>query len=123
MNNLKVKERPTKHIPFYVINGAMYGRGEFEPYDVMPYLINEYKDIKKSKRRQANSPLPTTDKEWQEFVKRWAQYQFWSRCEYEIILSSWPPLSDEEGKKIDVYDQIIMNLPIVAEILKRNVTT
>lgn len=34
-------------------------------------------------------------------------YYFWSKCEYEIILSPWTGRADDI--KIDVYDQIMMN--------------
>ena len=38
-------------------------------------------------------------------------YQYWGRCEYETVLTSWPP--DKSGEfrdmKIDVYDQVALN--------------
>ena len=34
-------------------------------------------------------------------------YYFWSKCEYEIILSPWTGRADDI--KIDIYDQIMMN--------------
>jgi hypothetical protein len=46
-------------------------------------------------------------------VCRELQYHFWSKCEYEIILTEWPPhedLSKDVRKKIDVYDQIMLNI-------------
>ena len=36
-------------------------------------------------------------------------YYFWSKCEWEIILMPWPTHDDDEGEKIDVYDQVVMN--------------
>ena len=37
-------------------------------------------------------------------------YHFWARCEWEIILSAWPPSNDrKEEKKVDVYSQIKLN--------------
>lgn len=40
-------------------------------------------------------------------LKRYLMYYFWSKCEYEIILSPWTGRADDI--KIDIYDQIIMN--------------
>lgn len=105
---------------------------EFENYDIIPYLINRYeKAIRK----------PKTFDEFKEFIKGESQYQWWSRCEYEIILSPWPYLTspseryDKKGendieawkkhwkehlkecKKIDVYDQVMMNIDIITEII------
>ena len=42
-------------------------------------------------------------------------YQFWSRCEYEIILQDWPGQTKQE--KVDVYWQIKNNLDLVTEVL------
>ena len=42
-------------------------------------------------------------------------YQFWARCEYEVILVDWPGQKVE--KKIDVWNQIEMNLDIVTKIV------
>lgn len=40
------------------------------------------------------------------------KYYFWSKCEWEIILSSWPSREDFKEEKIDVYDQIMLNKDI-----------
>lgn len=45
--------------------------------------------------------------EFAERLKRELMYYFWSRCEYEIILSPWTGEGDDI--KIDIYDQIAMN--------------
>lgn len=99
-------------IPFNVINYEFNSK-KFEPYDVMPYLIDCYKKVKRRKC------CPKTFDEFKAFVKSESQYQFWSRCEYEIILSDWP--SGNEQKKIDVYEQIMMNLDLVTDLLMKNV--
>lgn len=36
-------------------------------------------------------------------------YYYWSKCEWEIILSHWPPRKDAREEKIDVWDQINLN--------------
>ena len=43
-------------------------------------------------------------------LNRDLMYYFWSKCEWEVIVSGWPN-SDIE-KKIDVYDQVIQNKDI-----------
>jgi len=42
-------------------------------------------------------------------IKGWAMYCFWSKCEYEIILTSWPEKKDFKDMKIDIYDQLNLN--------------
>ena len=76
--------------------------------DVLPYFRDEYKCVKKDKR-------PQTINEWKEFIKSWGMYQYWARCEYEIIVSPWP--TQNKNVKIDVWYQISNNIDIIAEIL------
>lgn len=45
--------------------------------------------------------------DFSEKLKREIMYYFWSKCEYEIILSPWTGRADDI--KIDIYDQIMMN--------------
>lgn len=55
---------------------------------------------------------PTTSlSKFKERVKDLAQYYFWGRCEYEIILSDWPPAPEGKfnKKKVSVYDQLSLN--------------
>lgn len=43
-------------------------------------------------------------------VERWARCCFWSKCEYEVLVSGWPPTPDRtEETKIDVFDQLKLN--------------
>ena len=106
---------------FNVIN-YNFNAQKFESYDVIPYLINAYKDRVK---RHHNNPddnywkVPVTFEEFKNFVQRESQYQFWSRCEYEIILVDWP--CQKYTEKWDVYDQIMMNLDIVTKLLMESI--
>lgn len=83
---------------------------KFEAYDVMPYFIKEYKESEKK---------PVTFDEFKEFVKDRAMYRYWSRCEYEIVICGWPNTDTQE--KWDIYQQIMMNIDIVTEILIENI--
>ena len=88
--------------------------GKFIEYDIMPYLIRTYNEKKENKET-----LPETFDEFKNFVKDESQYQFWARCEYEIILIDWPCQKNYE--KWDVYKQIMMNLDIVTKVFMENV--
>lgn len=108
---------------------------EFEPYDVIPYFVRQYQgrvstcdELKAELDKATNEPqvnlyqdglkywkVPVTFDEFKEFVQRESAYQFWARCEYEIILVDWPCQKHEE--KWDVYQQIMMNLDLVTKTL------
>lgn len=54
-------------------------------------------------------------------VRKSLMYYFWSKCEWEIILSGWPPRDDFDEKKIDVYDQVMMNYDVFIKYLWDNI--
>ncbi len=44
-----------------------------------------------------------------EEVRKSLLYYFWSKCEWELVLSAWPDSNVIEKTKVDVYDQVMMN--------------
>lgn len=85
-----------------------FNRKRFERYDVIPYFVDAYENTKKSKR-------PKTFEDFKKFVEGNSMYQFWARCEYEIILSNWPV--QDKVEKVDVHWQVMNNIDLVAEIV------
>lgn len=92
-----------------------YPCGELKKYDIIPYLVDKYESL--SRKNRPNLRLYNSVKE---FIVKECRYQFWSRCEYEIIISSWP--DEINKKKIDVYDQIVLNIDIITKILTSYLT-
>lgn len=79
---------------------------KFEPYNIFTYLEREFK--KRTFKDMSRDEL----KKW---ILDKSQYMFWSRCEYEVILSPWPPI-EGIAKKIDVFEQIEMNIDVITEM-------
>ena len=46
---------------------------------------------------------------YQENIDSILMYYFWCKCEWEIILSNFPPSDSFHEKKIDVYQQVKIN--------------
>lgn len=88
-----------------------FNGGTFEPYDVMPYLVHEYNEAKVK---------PSSFQELKEFVEQRARYQWWARCEYEILISDWP--NKRHTVKWDIHKQVMMNIEIITNILMEEVT-
>lgn len=91
-------------------------------YDVLPYLRSQYKERVKRSRRNKNKEefsdywkVPVTLDEFKKFVKKESQYQWWGRCEYEMICHGWPVRRNDH--KLDVHEQVMININIIAEIL------
>ena len=89
------------NVIFYDFNSK-----KFVPYDVIPHLVDRYKTAEKK---------PGTFDEFKEFIKNESLYQWWSRCEYEIVLQSWP--NGDLEKKIDIHWQVMMNIDLITELL------
>ena len=86
---------------------------KFEPYDIIPYFVRTYNELKEKKYKK----IPKTFEEFKEFVRSEGMYQFWGRCEYEIILVDWPCQKVE--KKIDIWNQIEMNLDLITDLVMK----
>lgn len=55
-----------------------------------------------------------------EKVRRSLMYYYWSKTEWEIIISHWPPRENAQDMKIDVFDQVMLNWPIFSEYVWNN---
>ena len=82
-------------------------------FNFVQVLTYCYEETKKKCR-------PNTFDEFKEFVRSKSMYQFWSRCEYEIVLNSLFSGRTKE-EKIDVYFQISLNIDVVTKLLMENV--
>lgn len=70
---------------------------EFDVFKHHGFLEDCRKNARKNKEKEV----------FIEQLHRDLMYYFWSKCEYEIILSSWPPGRDGfQEKKISVFDQV-----------------
>jgi len=86
-----------------------FTRDGFEPYNVFShwrFLEDTQENLKKNKDDKAA---------FEERLKLDAMYYFWSKCEWEIIVSAWPPNENVPEEKIDVYDQLKMNWNIFVD--------
>ena len=125
-------------LKFNVLN---YDFNEIKKYDILPYFRNSWKN----KSFQAHCVKSKEDlKNW---IERTSRYMFWARCEYEFLMASWPfgsknmynevkeffktpkDLDDystqidfdniviRDMKKIDIHEQIMMNIDVITNIL------
>lgn len=125
---------------FKVLNYSGFNN-KIEQYDILPYFRNSWKNKSfDAKQVKSKSDL----KQWIESASR---YMYWARCEYEFLMASWPfgtkNMYDEvkeffktpkdlddcstridfdnivirDMEKIDIHEQIMMNIDIIVEIL------
>lgn len=94
-----------------------FNRDEIEHYDVLPYFRDRLEErIERNKEGEDEYfKVPKSFDEFKKFVEDESLYQFWSRCEYEMIVHGWPVRNNDY--KIDVHEQIMMNLDVISGIL------
>lgn len=114
---------------------------EIQTYDVLPYFRNMWK------AGSFKAKSIKTKEELKKWIEGTSRYMFWARCEYEFLMASWPfgslkmheniqeffkepkDMSNYSNKidleniitsdmeKIDIHQQIEMNLDIITDIL------
>lgn len=86
-------------------------RGNFnsrkiETYNIFTY-ISFLGDCVKNAEKNRN------DREaFMDTLRKDLMYYFWSKCEWEVIISHWPPSDHLQDEKVDVYSQVMMNWDI-----------
>lgn len=125
---------------FNVLNYNNFNN-QIEQYNVLPYFRNSWKS------KSFQSHCVKSKDELKNWIERTSKYRFWSRCEYEFLMASWPfgtkYMYDEvkeffktpqdldnystridldniitrDMKKINIHEQIMMNIDIITNIL------
>lgn len=128
-------------------NVLLYDNHKIVHYNVLPYFRREWEEKPCIWDKDYKEISVKTRDDLKKWVKDRSQYQYWSRCEYEFLMGSWPfgrrkttegikefmkknlDLDDyknhidfyniitDEMDKIDVHEQIMMNLDIIVDIL------
>lgn len=83
-----------------------FNKKEIVNYNILYNIASELKKEIKAKRVFDKKTLAHC-------LKRKFMYQYWSRCEYEVIISSLH--GKDDGVKIDAWRQIEMNLDRIVE--------
>lgn len=122
-------------------------KNTYEEYDILPYFRQEWKIRPFGRDEKYKKIPVTTKPQLRKWVDAFAKYQFWSRCQYEFLMAQWPfctrkinddirhyvkvnPDANNEKDdiqlcniiikdmvKIDVYEQIRMNIDVIVDIL------
>ena len=96
-----------------------FNKDNLEHYDVLPFFRRHYDEVKKkSKLKKVDHEyykVPKTIEDFKTFIERESNWMYNGRCEYEMIIHGWPVQKNEY--KIDIHEQIMMNIDIIANIL------
>ena len=136
--------------PLKKFNVLIFSNGKIREYDILPYFRDSWKEKynKEEKEKIKNAKYESKRKQlFKDWVRGRSCYMFWARCEWEMLIGSWPygskNINDKvkefmaEGRnlddyhdsivldniitsdmeKIDVHRQIEMNIDIIVDIL------
>ena len=109
----------TAKIEWYVLYYNINSR-KLESINIISRKLIEdvYKQIKSGKI--------TNKSNLREYLRKEFMYRYWSKSEYEILVTDWPPVTKKIDKeswvseksltKIDIYDQIKDNLDNITDL-------
>ena len=118
------KERPK----FYAMHKD-FNDGEMKPYNVLSAVFEDIltpKDRLVSKyfyiidRNNYKKVKIQTKEQCAEFVKDKLMYHFWGNATWEFVAIDWPyrnTIEESRPVKIDVYEQLEPNLPIIVDLV------
>ena len=106
-----------------------FNNGEIEKYDVFPSLYNHIftSSGKLSKKSfytfdsNFNKIPITSKKQLQKFIIDYFAYLYSYKCEWEFIVSDWPPRDNPRERKIDVFQQLMFNIDLITDLVWEDV--
>lgn len=116
-------------------NVLTFSNGKIRAYDVLPYFRDSWKEKYNKEEKEKIKTAKYKTKRMQLF-KEWvigrSMYMFWSRCEWEMLIGSWPygskRINDQmkefmsEDRNLDDYhDSIVLDNIITADMEKIDV--
>ena len=93
-----------------VIYGDFNSR-EIETYNIFRHYSFTHDCAKAARKYKDNREA------FAEEIRVCLMYYFWSKCEWEVIVQHWPNGERFHDKKIDVYQQVMMNWDIFIDYL------
>lgn len=91
-----------------------FNKREIKTFNIFDHL-KVVEDIE-----EANKKYHQDKENFLECLRRTCMYHFWSKCEWEIILSGWPPVDNFKDEKISVYDQLNLNWDVFCNFVWEN---
>ena len=116
----------SKRPQFFVMHKE-FNDGGMRPYDVLGVIFDNIFTAKGSIKKDFHifdkkwNRIPVRTKEQlQKFITDTFRYHFWAKCEWEFIAIDWPhrdTIDASHPVKIDVFDQLEPNIPIITDIV------
>ncbi len=83
--------------------------GNFNDKRIEEHNVFEHTGLMADLRKAARKYRDRERDLFEEQMEKDLKYYYWSKCEWETIISHWPPRADARDEKVDVYDQVMVN--------------
>ena len=121
--------------PLKKFNVLTFSNGKIREYDILPYFRDSWKEKynKEEKEKIKNAKYESKRKQlFKDWVRGRSCYMFWARCEWEMLIGSWPygskNINDKvkefmaEGRNLDDYrDSLVLDNIIISDMEKIDV--
>ena len=104
-----------KYIKSLVWNVFMY---DINKREIITYNIFNHAGFVEDIEKMRKNKITSVD--FKDRLKQVLMYYFWAKCEYEVIVSAWPPNENVPEQKIDAYSQVMMNFDTFYRYLYSN---
>ena len=116
-------------------NVLTFSNGKIREYDILPYFRDSWKE-KYNKEEKDKIKNAKYDAKRRQLFKEWVRgrslYMFWARCEWEMLIGSWPygsknindkmkEFMSEERNLDDYHDSIVLDNIITSDMQKIDV--
>lgn len=81
---------------------------DFNSKKIKKYNIFDHWSFREDCRKTAKKK-EITKKEFCEEIRSSLMYYFWAKCEWEMLLNDFPPHESFNQKKVNVYEQVMLN--------------
>lgn len=90
-----------------------YNKNKMEPYNIFDHSGFKY-EVKQAVKKYKDKDA-FIDK-----LRIELSYYFWSKCEWEVIITPWIGKKESCETKIDVFDQVMINWDIFSNYVWEN---
>ena len=89
----------------YVYDINMRGIRQYNIFNHSGFCNSLYKEFASVTETDT---LPSYE-EVEKILEKELRYYFWGKCEWEVVISSFPPSDKDKDLKVDVYSQVMLN--------------
>lgn len=114
---------------FFVLDHD-FNTNKIRNYNIIPTLLDEYRNSKKRNLWWPLEKAPTTREEYAQWLKFTCVTHYSSKAEWEFLIIPWPPKSRtpedcvqtvHDAIKLDVWEQIRPNFDILLDLFLVNI--